>query len=156
MPGGWGTCTKSHTYVCAKALQLGLTLCDPVGCRRLCPWDSPAENTEVGCRALLQEIFPTQGLDPMSPASPASQEDSVPASHRGGPESHRADQSQSTSTPRLTTRALPAGFSGGITASPAQRAWPPALISPCFFLLVFYLLVIFWLCLVSLLQVGFL
>ena len=27
----------------------------------LCPWDSPGKNTEVGCHALLQEIFPSQG-----------------------------------------------------------------------------------------------
>ena len=29
--------------------------------RLLCPWDSPGKNTEVGCHALLQGIFPTQG-----------------------------------------------------------------------------------------------
>ena len=29
--------------------------------RVLCPWDSPGKNTGVGCHALLQGIFPTQG-----------------------------------------------------------------------------------------------
>ena len=29
--------------------------------RLLCPWDSPGKNTGVGCYALLQGIFPTQG-----------------------------------------------------------------------------------------------
>ena len=29
--------------------------------RLLCPWNSPGKNTEVGCHALLQRIFPTQG-----------------------------------------------------------------------------------------------
>ena len=29
--------------------------------RLLCPWDSPGKNTGVGCRALLQGIFLTQG-----------------------------------------------------------------------------------------------
>ena len=29
-----------------------------------CPWDSPGKNTGVGCPALLQGIFPTQGLNP--------------------------------------------------------------------------------------------
>ena len=29
-----------------------------------CPWDSPDKNTGVGCHALLQKIFPTQGLNP--------------------------------------------------------------------------------------------
>ena len=31
--------------------------------RLLCPWDSPGKNTGVGCHALLQGIFPTQGLN---------------------------------------------------------------------------------------------
>ena len=31
--------------------------------RLLCPWDSPGKNTGVGCHALLQRIFPTQGLN---------------------------------------------------------------------------------------------
>ena len=29
--------------------------------RLLCPWDSPGKNAGVGCHALLQGIFPTQG-----------------------------------------------------------------------------------------------
>ena len=32
--------------------------------RLLCPWDSPGKNTGVGCRALLQGIFLTQGSNP--------------------------------------------------------------------------------------------
>ena len=32
--------------------------------RVLCPWDSQAKNTGVGCHALLQGIFPTQGSNP--------------------------------------------------------------------------------------------
>ena len=32
--------------------------------RLLCPRDSPGRNTPVGCHALLQGIFPTQGSDP--------------------------------------------------------------------------------------------
>jgi len=35
--------------------------------RLLCPWDSLGKNTEVGCHALLQGIFPTQGSDPGLP-----------------------------------------------------------------------------------------
>ena len=27
----------------------------------LCPWDSPGKKTGVGCHALFQGIFPTQG-----------------------------------------------------------------------------------------------
>ena len=30
--------------------------------RLLCPWDSPGNNTAVGCPFLVQEIFPTQTL----------------------------------------------------------------------------------------------
>ena len=29
----------------------------------LCPWDSLGKNPGVGCHALLQGIFPTQGLN---------------------------------------------------------------------------------------------
>ena len=32
--------------------------------RLLRPWDFPGKNTGVGCHCLLQEIFPTQGLNP--------------------------------------------------------------------------------------------
>ena len=35
-----------------------------VACQLLCPWDFPGMNTEVGCHAILQGIFPTQGLNP--------------------------------------------------------------------------------------------
>ena len=30
----------------------------------LCPWDSPGKNIGVGCHALIQVIFPTQGSNP--------------------------------------------------------------------------------------------
>ena len=35
-----------------------------VASRLLCPWDSPYKNTGVGCHALIQGIFPTQGSNP--------------------------------------------------------------------------------------------
>ena len=31
------------------------------------PWDFPGKNTGVSCHFLLQEIFPTQGLNPDPP-----------------------------------------------------------------------------------------
>ena len=43
------------------------TLCNPKDCSppgSSVLGDSPGKNTEVGCHALLQEIFPTQGLNP--------------------------------------------------------------------------------------------
>ena len=48
----------------AKSPQSCLTLCDPMNCRLFCPWDSSGKNTGVGCHALLQGIFWTQGLNP--------------------------------------------------------------------------------------------
>ena len=36
------------------------TLWDPMDC----PWNSPGENTGMGCHSLFQEIFLTQGLNP--------------------------------------------------------------------------------------------
>ena len=38
--------------------------CGLLPTRLLCPWDSPGKNTGVGCHALLQGIFPAQGLNP--------------------------------------------------------------------------------------------
>ena len=45
----------------------------PVTPRLLCPWHFPEKNTGVGCHALLQGIFLTQGskLQPLSLRSPA-------------------------------------------------------------------------------------
>ena len=54
--------------MCVKSLQSCLTPCDPVDWTKpaglLCPWDSPGKDTGVGCHALLQGIFPTQGSNP--------------------------------------------------------------------------------------------
>ena len=43
--------------------------CEPA--RLLCPWDSPGKNAGVGCHALLQGIFLTQGWSPGLFLSPA-------------------------------------------------------------------------------------
>ena len=55
--------------MCAECLKSCLTLfnptdCSPPGSSALGPWDSPGKNTGVGSCALLQGIFPTQGLNP--------------------------------------------------------------------------------------------
>ena len=66
--------TKQATCVRAKLLHSCLTLRDPVDCSQLgsvCPWASPGRNTGVGCQALLQGIFPTQGIESTSLTSPA-------------------------------------------------------------------------------------
>ena len=52
------------------ATQLCLTLCDLMDCSlpgSSVLADSPGKNTGVGCHALLQGIFPTQGSNPGLP-----------------------------------------------------------------------------------------
>ena len=54
------------TVLCL-VIQSCLTLRNPMDCSPLgssVHGDSPGKNTEVGCHAILQGIFPTQGLDP--------------------------------------------------------------------------------------------
>ena len=61
------------TNMCACSVaQLCLTLCGPT--RLLCPWDSPGQNSGVGCHALLQGIFPTRGSNPGLPRWQADSE----------------------------------------------------------------------------------
>ena len=58
---------KSVHCCCCVVDKLCPTLLRPCGlqpARFLCPWDSPGKNTGVGCHALLQGIFLTQGLNP--------------------------------------------------------------------------------------------
>ena len=69
---------------CAVA-QSCPTLCDPMDCSPAdssVHGDSPGKNTRVGCHALFQGIFPTQGLEL---GSPALQADSLPAELPGKP-----------------------------------------------------------------------
>ena len=64
-------CVVHHILVacCAVCLvtQSCPTVCDPVDCSlpgTSVHGDSPCKNTGEGCHALLQGIFPTQGLNP--------------------------------------------------------------------------------------------
>lgn len=45
--------------VCVQSHFSRVQLCDTMDCSppRLCPWDSPDKNLELGCYFLLQEIF---------------------------------------------------------------------------------------------------
>ena len=55
---------KLHTLLVTQSCP---TLCDSVDCSlpgSSVHRDSPGKNTRVGCHALLQGIFPTQGLNP--------------------------------------------------------------------------------------------
>ena len=54
--------SSNNACMHAKSLQSCLTLCNPIDYSpAVCPWDSPGKNTGVGCFALLQGIFLTQG-----------------------------------------------------------------------------------------------
>ena len=70
-----------------------LTLCNPVDCSppgSSVHGDSPGKNTGVDCHALLQRIFPTQGLNPgTEPRSPTLQADSLPSEPPGKPKNTR-------------------------------------------------------------------
>ena len=48
----------------ASVVSDSLQLYGPYPPRLHCPWDSPGKNTGVGCHALLQGIFLTQGWNP--------------------------------------------------------------------------------------------
>ena len=48
---------ESHSVISDSLGPRGLYLAG-----LLCQWDFPGKNTGVGCQALLQGIFPTQGL----------------------------------------------------------------------------------------------
>ena len=61
-------CHSSSSELCmlAKSLQSWPTLCDPMDCSLLASSVRgilPGKNTGVDCHALLQRIFPTQGLN---------------------------------------------------------------------------------------------
>ena len=49
-------CVSSHSVISDFLWPFGL-----YPTRFFCPWDSPGKTTGVGCHALFQGIFPTQG-----------------------------------------------------------------------------------------------
>ena len=54
-------------FMLCLVTQSCMTLCDPVNCSppvSSLHGNSPGKNTGVGCHALLEEIFPTQGSNP--------------------------------------------------------------------------------------------
>ena len=77
-------CGAEHTACVCVVAQSCLTLW-PHGLyssRLLCPWDSPGENTGVGCHSLLQGDL----LDPrIEPKSPALRADSLLSEPQGSP-----------------------------------------------------------------------
>ena len=79
---------KHKTFMCvhAKLRRSCPTLCDPN--RLFCPWDSPGMNTGVGCHALLQGIFLTQGSNPRLLYLLHWQVGSLPLVPPGDPQTH--------------------------------------------------------------------
>ena len=60
--------------------------------RLLCPRDSPGKNPEVGCPALLQGIFSTQGLNLSLLGLLYWQAGSLPLATPGKPSNHLTDR----------------------------------------------------------------
>ena len=57
-------CVCACVLSCFSHVRLFATLWTVACWRLLCPWHSPGKNTGVGCHALLQGIFLTQGSSP--------------------------------------------------------------------------------------------
>ena len=59
--------THTHTHICCcivtSVLSDSLQSYGLQPTRLLCSWNSLGKSTGVGCHALLQRIFPTQGSD---------------------------------------------------------------------------------------------
>ena len=56
--------TPPHSMLCSQSLQSSSLRCYRLYLSRLlCPWQSPGKDAGVGCHALLQGIFRTQGLN---------------------------------------------------------------------------------------------
>ena len=75
-------------------VQLCVTL-RAVACGLRCPWNSPGQNTGVGCHALLQGIFSTQGSNPHFLCLPHCQAGSLPVAPPTKPWRHYAEWNKS-------------------------------------------------------------
>ena len=67
---GFSLCFSFLTHQFSSVAQSCLTFCDPMNCSTPSSsvhGDSPGKNTGMVCHALLQVIFPTQGLNPGLP-----------------------------------------------------------------------------------------
>ena len=98
-----GHCGILSRISCVKSY---LTLCDPMDCSlsdSSVRGDSPEKNTGVGCYALLQGIFPTQGSNP---GLPHCRWILYSLNHQGSPrilEWEAYPFSRATSQPRIKT-----------------------------------------------------
>ena len=121
-----------HVVLCVSAQSwcvlscFSLTLCDSMDCNppgSSVHGDSPGKNTGVGCHALLQGIFPTQGSNP---GLPHCRRILYQLSHQGSPrilEWVAYPFSRGYSWPRNRTRV--SCIAGGFFTSWATREAPP-------------------------------
>ena len=89
-PVWWRIENTVQRQICALWLQSCLTL-QPCGLwpdRLFCPWDSPGKYTGLGCPALLQEIFSTQGLNLHLLCLLHCRQILYPLNHLGNPQRH--------------------------------------------------------------------
>ena len=66
----FSSCPQHSQHQLCLVTQWCPALCNPMDCNKpgsSAHGDSPGKNTGVGCHALLQGIFPTQGLNPRLP-----------------------------------------------------------------------------------------
>jgi len=104
-----------------------------VAYRLLCPWDSPGKNTRVGCHALLQGIFLTQGSNPYLLQFTHWQAGSLPLAPSGKPQwvlqipansiIHFQEKCKWFLRPE-SRRPPPHSPAAGPTHTPGQVPWP--------------------------------
>ena len=139
MPTSWGRKESDTTEqldwteregVCLVA-QSCPTLCDPMDCSlpgSSVHGDSPGKNTRVGCLALLQEIFPTQGSNP---GLPHCRRILYHLNHKGSPrrlEWVAYPFSRASSQPRNSTGV--SCIAGGFSTRSTTREGPKGRYSP--------------------------
>ena len=66
--GSWWWTGKPGVLQSIGLQRVGHDWTTELNWRLFYPWDFPGKNTQVGCRFLLKEIFPTQDVEPVSPA----------------------------------------------------------------------------------------
>ena len=93
--------------------------------RLLCPWDSPGKNIGLGYHALLQGIFPLQGLNPLVLCLLYWRAGSLPMSHLG--KQFSLHRSKIEKTPLKSWSNLNNLHTGRLsTSTSSERPWTSA------------------------------
>ena len=82
---------KVHSVCPGASVASGSVAPWTAAARLLCPWDSPGETAGVGYHALLQGIFPTQGLNLCRLRLLHRQAGSLPLAPAGNPKAHNSE-----------------------------------------------------------------